>query len=75
MIEIYGTSACGWCKEAQKLCVAKNQSYLYHQIDVSPNLLDQLEERLGERVRTVPKIFIDDQYIGGYSELEEKLNG
>lgn len=75
MIEIYGTSACNWCKEAQKLCVQKNQDYMYHQVDMVPALLDDLEKRLGKRVRTVPQIFLDGDYIGGYSELEEKLNG
>lgn len=75
MVEIYGTSACQWCKEAQLLCIAQNLDYTYHQVDVKPEKLDELEERLGKRVRTVPQVFQDGAYIGGYSELKEKLNG
>jgi len=48
---------------------------MYHQVDVRPEALEELEERLGKRVRTVPQIFMDGAYIGGYSELKEKLNG
>lgn len=75
MVEIYGTSACQWCKEAQLLCIAQNLDYTYHQVDVKPEKLDELEDRLGKRVRTVPQVFQDGAYIGGYSELKEKLNG
>jgi len=75
VIDIYGTSACQWCKEAQLLCIARNEDYTYHQIDVKPELLEELEDLLGTRVRTVPQILIDGVHIGGYSELKEKLNG
>jgi glutaredoxin 3 len=30
---------------------------------------DKLEEKVGNTVRTVPQIFVDDKYIGGYQEL------
>lgn len=75
MIEIYGTSACQYCKDAQLLCVARNQDYKYRQVDVDLDSLTELEERLGQRVRQVPQIFMNGEYVGGYTELKEKLNG
>jgi len=75
MIEIYGTSACQYCKDAQLLCVARNKDYQYKQVDVDIYSLDELENRLGKRVRQVPQIFVDGEYVGGYTELKEKLNG
>ena len=74
MIEIYGTSACQYCKDAQLLCVARNKDFKYNQVDVDIEALDELEERLGKRVRQVPQIFMDGAYVGGYTELKEKLN-
>lgn len=75
MVEIYGTGACQFCKDAQILCVQKGQDYVYHLMDMYPEQLDKLEERLGHRVRQVPQIFMDGEHIGGYQELREKLNG
>lgn len=75
VIEIYGTSACQYCKDAQLLCVARNQDYKYRQVDVDLDSLTELEKRLGQRVRQVPQIFMNGEYVGGYTELKEKLNG
>lgn len=74
MIEIYGTSTCKWCKEAQNLCLEKNLPYLYYWVDRDPSLLHELEDRLDQKVRSVPQIFMDGEYVGSYSDLREKIN-
>ena len=74
MIEIYGTTNCAFCKDALELCEAAKLNYKYTALDVYPDALEALEERIG-RIRTVPQIFIDGEHIGGYRELMEVLNG
>lgn len=75
MIEIYATGSCQYCKDAKALCIEKDIPYYYHLVDVYPDKLEELEDRIGKRVRQVPQIFMDDEYVGGYTELREKLNG
>jgi len=73
-VEIYGTSWCGYCKNAVALCETKAIEYDYIDVDDTSNLR-LLEERIGEKIRSVPQIFLDNEYvIGGFRGLEDKLN-
>ncbi len=73
MIEIYGTGACQFCKDAQILATQHGQDYKYVPLDQYPEQLEKLEAKLGFRVRQVPQIIMDGEYIGGFTELKEKL--
>lgn len=70
-VEIYTKDACPYCVQAKKLFESKGWEYTEHyiNIDTRETLLEQLTERLGVPPRTVPQIFIDDQAIGGYTDL------
>lgn len=72
MIEIYGTTNCGFCKDAVTLCEAAKLDYKYTALDVYPDALEALEERIG-RIQTVPQIFIDGEHVGGFTELKEAM--
>jgi len=73
-IEIYGAEWCGFCKQAVLLCESKSLNFEYVDIDDSANMRS-LEKRVGNKVRTVPQIFIDGQILpGGYSALNRELN-
>jgi glutaredoxin len=70
-ITIYSKNKCSFCEEAKSLLELKNIEY--RELDVTrPEVLDQLLELVPE-AKTVPQIFIDGTYIGGYTELVEYL--
>ena len=72
MITIYGKPRCPFCDRAKALCEQKGLDYEYKMLDA-----DYTAEELFEKVpnaRTFPQIFIDEESIGGYTELE-KLYG
>jgi glutaredoxin len=70
-ITIYSKNKCSFCEQAKSLLTGKNISY--RELDVTrPEVLDQLLELVPE-AKTVPQIFIEGTYIGGYTELVEYL--
>jgi glutaredoxin len=74
-IEIYGAEWCAFCKSAVQLCESKSIQYDYINIDETANLRS-LEQRMGNKVRAVPQIFLDGALIpGGYAGLQKQLVG
>jgi glutaredoxin len=68
---IYTKKSCTYCEEAKSLLELKNIEY--RELEVTrPEVLDQLLELVPE-AKTVPQIFIEGTYIGGYTELVEHL--
>ncbi len=68
---VYSKKPCPYCEQAKSLLTRKNISY--KELDVTrPEVLDQLRE-LVPGAKTVPQIFIDGTYIGGYTDLVEHL--
>ena len=43
-------------------------------IDSNVAILDELKEKVPS-VRSVPQIFLDNEHVGGYNELRNKLQG
>jgi len=66
--EIYSTPICNFCKLAKNLLESKGINFTEYQVGKDIDK-DKLEEKVGNTVRTVPQIFVDDKYIGGYQEL------
>jgi len=72
-VEIYTKDHCIWCDRAKGLLNA-------HFIDFEEFDLSNDEERvqfyeeLGDNVKTVPQVFINDQRVGGYQDLRAWLN-
>lgn len=71
-IEIYSINNCGYCEAAKALLKSKGLDFL------EINITDDFDKRqtLVEKTnhRTMPQIFIDDKFIGGYTELKEFFN-
>ena len=67
-IIMYSSSYCPFCTNAERLLEEKGfdvtQIIL---IDEDPNELQKMMKLTGKR--TVPQIFIDNTYIGGFDEL------
>ena len=70
-VEIYTKDQCPYCVQAKNLFKSKGWEFTEHHINATTRdtLLENLTTRLGESPRTVPQIFIDDQAIGGYTDL------
>lgn len=66
-VVVYLTPWCGYCRAAEALLQKKRVDY--NRIDVSGDVETRqwLRERTGQR--TVPQIFINNESIGGFSEL------
>lgn len=71
MITIYGRDSCYWCNEAKSLAKRygleheyKNTTYEYFREEMFNRVPD---------AKTVPQIFWDGRYIGGYEEFTTEV--
>ena len=73
-VEIYTKDHCIWCDRAKGLLNA--YSIDFEEFDLSNDEeRAQFYEKLGDNVKTVPQVFINDQRVGGYQDLRAWLNG
>jgi glutaredoxin 3 len=70
--EVYSSPACSQCMQAKSILKSKNIPYTEYTIgkDVDKTIL---EERIGATVRSVPQIFVNDEYIGSLVDLKKML--
>ncbi len=70
---IYTKDNCIWCDRAKFLLDSKKISY--NEIDLSDDS-ERLKfyEKIGDNVKTVPQVFIDDNRIGGFQDLKVFLD-
>lgn len=67
-VTIYTTSTCGFCHAAKRLLTTKKVAF--DEINLSekpPEVRQSLMERTQHR--TVPQIFIGEQFIGGFDDM------
>lgn len=72
-VVLYTKSTCPYCINAKKLLESKGVAY---EEILFPSLNDDEKEALSQKTngyRTVPQIFINDTFIGGFDQLN-KLN-
>jgi glutaredoxin len=70
---IWSKNACPFCDQAKNLLKLKGIEFEERNIST-----DWTREQLLEAVpdaRTVPQIFLDEQLIGGFTELRKHLQG
>lgn len=72
IVEIFGTPSCKFCGSAKKLVESKGLEYTYTDISDLEERAN-LALRMGFTPRSVPQIFADNKYIGGYNELKVLL--
>ena len=73
-VEIYTKNNCIWCDRAKLLLDSKDIEF--KEIDLSDNQKrEKFYNSIGENVKTVPQIYIDDLRIGGYQDLVAWFNG
>lgn len=76
MIEIYGTSTCNWCDRARELCEQYSLPYTYKSLDDrfdGTQHITEFKERVPAGTKTVPQIFWNDRYLGGFNELASEI--
>jgi glutaredoxin 3 len=66
-VELYVWTSCPFCIQARRLLEAKGVSFTEHVLDGKDAELAALRQRTGQR--TVPQIFIGEDFVGGYTEL------
>jgi len=70
---VWSKNACPFCDQAKNLL--KSKDIEFEERNVSK---DWTKEQLLEAVpnaRTLPQIFLDEAYIGGFTELRKHLQG
>ena len=73
-VVIYSKDNCPYCDMAKNWFKRKNLTFTEHKIGTNGFTREMLLEAV-PTARTVPQIFIDDQLIGGFTELKQHLQG
>ncbi len=66
-VEIYTKETCPYCHRAKALLSSKGVSFQELPIDGNAAKREEMIKRSGRT--TVPQIFIEDQFIGGFDQL------
>ena len=69
-VKIFGKKNCTGCEQAKALLEAKGIGYEYVDVMTTPTAQALFREK---GWRSVPQIAIDEEWIGGFNELKEKL--
>jgi glutaredoxin 3 len=67
---IYSTSNCPYCVSARELFKSLKQDFEEIKLDTNPELRMKLSQE-NNGWRTVPMIFIDGKFLGGFSDVSE----
>lgn len=70
-ITIYTTKTCMYCNLAKKLLIEKKIQFNEINIENDLTIFNELIKKTNSK--TVPQIFINEKFIGGYTELCELL--
>jgi glutaredoxin 3 len=68
-VVVYGTKFCPFCVAARRLLTAKDIDFEDISVDGNKTLRAEIAERSGRA--TVPQIWIGEQHIGGYTDLQK----
>lgn len=80
-VEIFGFEGynCPFCVNAKRLCEAKKYEYTYTPVNNGVGedgrpikdeaLIAEIEKRAGAPIRTMPQIFVNNKYIGGFEQF------
>ena len=66
-IVIYATQSCPFCVAARSLLQSKGVDWMEILIDIEPDKRSEMMAKSGRH--TVPQIFIGEQHVGGFDDL------
>lgn len=67
-VKLYTTQVCPFCVQAKRLLTQLKLPYEEISLDEQPELRHKLSEE-NNGYRTVPMIFVDGKFVGGYTDL------
>ena len=70
---VWSKDGCGHCVSAKSLLESKDIAYEERNIQGGTWTREQLLEVV-PTARSLPQIFLNEEYVGGLTELKEKLN-
>ncbi len=68
-IVIYSTPSCPYCNMAKQLLSSLDLEYKEIDLSANPEELEKLIEKT--KMQTVPQIFINEKFIGGFDDLNK----
>jgi glutaredoxin 3 len=71
---VWSKDQCSYCDQAKALLKQKGISYEERNITSGNWTREQLLEAVPD-ARSVPQIFLDEKFIGGFNELKRHLQG
>tara|TARA_B100000902_G_scaffold381250_1_gene417522 strand:- start:182 stop:400 length:219 start_codon:yes stop_codon:yes gene_type:complete len=71
MYKVYGSTICLYCDKAENLLKTKDLPFEKIYVDQDEDAKDYIVK---QGFRTVPQIWLDDKWIGGYDDLVKFLN-
>ena len=71
-VEIYSKSNCVFCDKAKHYFIQNDIAYVEFNVE-NPEVFDALMIR-NPHARTMPQISIDNELVGGYTDLIELVN-
>lgn len=66
-IKLYSADWCPFCVRAKRLLEEKGIPFQEFNVDKSEGLREEITKKTGHK--TIPQIFIDEEFIGGFTEL------
>lgn len=66
-VEVYSSAHCPYCVMAKQLLDRKGVKYTEIRVDLHPEKRQEMMKK--SRQRTVPQIFINNEAVGGYTDL------
>ena len=66
-VTVYSKNYCPYCVRAKKLLKSKGVDFKEINLEGKQDEMAQLIQKTG--MRTVPQIFIEDELVGGFTEL------
>lgn len=70
---VWSKDNCSYCTSAKQLLASKGIEYEERNVSQGPWTREQLLEAV-PNARTVPQIFIDEKYVGGFQEVRNFLS-
>ena len=68
-VEIYTSAMCGYCTRAKNLLEKKGVKFVEYDVTFDSGKRQEMNTRTGKTA--VPQVFINDEPVGGYSDLVE----
>lgn len=72
MYKVYGKNWCAYCDRAKKLLDEKKIPYEFYNVEENAEAYSYMIEN-GRGMKTVPVIFENENLIGGFDNLRERI--